>query len=32
MTADVDIQAGRRTILSYLLSPIQDVSERALRE
>lgn len=32
MTADVDIQAGRRSILSYLLSPVQDVSERALRE
>ncbi len=32
MTADVDIRAGRRTILSYLISPIQDVTERAMRE
>jgi membrane fusion protein, adhesin transport system len=32
MTADVDMQGGRRTILSYLMSPIQQMSERAMRE
>jgi len=32
MTAEVDIDAGQRTILSYITSPIRDVSARAMRE
>ncbi len=32
MTADVDILTGKRTIMNYLLSPIQTMGEKALRE
>jgi membrane fusion protein, adhesin transport system len=32
MTANVDIQAGKRTILAYLAAPVEKVSENALRE
>lgn len=32
MTADVDILTGKRSIMEYLLSPINEVSEKALRE
>lgn len=32
MTADVDILTGKRSIMEYLLSPINQVSEKALRE
>jgi adhesin transport system membrane fusion protein len=32
MTADVDIKSGRRTVLDYLLAPIEDAAGTALRE
>lgn len=32
MTADVDILSGRRTILAYLIAPVQSASANALRE
>lgn len=32
MTANVDIKSGRRTILEYLLRPIETVAEGALKE
>lgn len=32
MTADVDILSGRRTILAYLVSPVQNATATALRE
>jgi membrane fusion protein, adhesin transport system len=32
MTADVDIKAGKHTILQYLLEPITDIREKALRD
>ena len=32
MTTDVDIKGSRRTILQYLLAPLEKVSQGALRE
>ncbi|MEM9878644.1 MAG: HlyD family type I secretion periplasmic adaptor subunit [Pseudomonadota bacterium] len=32
MVADVDVLNGKRTIMDYILSPIRDISERALEE
>jgi membrane fusion protein, adhesin transport system len=32
MTANVDIRAGKRTILGYLLGPVEKLSQNALRE
>jgi adhesin transport system membrane fusion protein len=32
MTADIDILSGRRTILAYLMGPVQSASATALRE
>jgi adhesin transport system membrane fusion protein len=32
MTADVDIDAGRRSILAYLIAPVRNVTDAALRE
>lgn len=32
MTADVDILTGKRSIMEYLLAPINEVSQKALRE
>lgn len=32
MAAEVDIITGQRTIMNYILSPVRDISEKALRE
>ncbi|MGL4406464.1 MAG: HlyD family efflux transporter periplasmic adaptor subunit, partial [Notoacmeibacter sp.] len=32
MSAEVDIITGQRTIMNYLLSPVRDVHQKALRE
>ena len=32
MTADVDIKSRRRTILDYLMQPLDNVADKALRE
>jgi adhesin transport system membrane fusion protein len=32
MTVNVDILTGKKTLLSYLLKPINKAKERALRE
>ena len=32
MTANVDVLTGRKTVLNYLLKPVNRARERALRE